>query len=841
MSALRPNTKRRRASFWALALSALGFGSWWVLSIVFHVALLGGIYVAVPPTPVTSADSSELSMRISPDRVREIVEEIRQDEMQRFKDKVADLLKIKQELDQLNADKIAQYNQVIQEEAPRAREKLPDAFTRVIAAQKEALAAQDTAEKALADFAVAQKKISASANPEDVGAAAAEADAALKNALTAQGNAATAQHQAALAQEEVSTQLRLANVSAETLDAHLAAENAQALASTAQGSTTGIINQLANARRSLPGAEQAAEKQQAALQAAKEKVEATQAVLATREEAVESARQRVTDARAASTESANADKTAKTDKAEKKRLAELAKAAAEKLKKEQAALTRADQQMRAAQSALKRLNDAVAKQQPRTDEALTALQKRRESVEQMTATVEGSSGEQQQTSTTAQRTSLSLQEAVNATVTKALADAKPETPPPPVAGVQPTVLPTVDLEHATTLAELFKQAQAAEIAVAETFKNVRAAELASIRKIPLSEALAMTKVATPERPVLNTQILTQDIASVAEVREQEKTIGAAVDQMDSMVALAERMHELAVASGANLSVAEIQAQSDRNERMEALALEDAGATAKDLSAEMAAAHGEGQGQGASTEGTSQEPAEAPAESPGEQPGALAGGTGQGTPGGAGPAASIMGIPVKDYRPLHGRTVRQGMVSIEEGRNPAWLYVDTWHLIGPWPNPGRKNLDTKFPPETVVNLDAIYQGGRKNEIPMPIRWEFFQMPSQVGGKERTPVVPMIRPPGLGDYEIYYAFTELWFDEAADLWVAIGSDDQSKVWINDLLIWKSGDAHKTWRPNEGLRKVHFKKGINRVLYRLENGQNSGGFSFVVCLAKDPAAAR
>ena len=102
-----------------------------------------------------------------------------------------------------------------------------------------------------------------------------------------------------------------------------------------------------------------------------------------------------------------------------------------------------------------------------------------------------------------------------------------------------------------------------------------------------------------------------------------------------------------------------------------------------------------------------------------------------------------------------------------------------------------------------------------------------------------LVPMIMPPGLADYEIYYAYTELWFDEPADLWVAIGSDDQSKVWINDQLIWKSADYHKVWVPNEGLRKVHFRKGINRLLYRLENGQNSGGFSFLVCLLKDSAS--
>ena len=77
------------------------------------------------------------------------------------------------------------------------------------------------------------------------------------------------------------------------------------------------------------------------------------------------------------------------------------------------------------------------------------------------------------------------------------------------------------------------------------------------------------------------------------------------------------------------------------------------------------------------------------------------------------------------------------------------------------------------------------------------------------------------------------TELWFEKACDLWVAIGSDDFSKVWIEDQLVWSSGKSLKAWKLNEGLRKVHFKAGINRVLYRVENGNDKTEFSLVVSL--------
>ncbi len=814
---------RRRASRWFIALSALGFGAWLVLSVVFHIALLGFVYVATPPDRDVST-SSDFAMKISPDRVREVVKEIRDQESERFKEKVEDLLKVKQELDQLNADKIAQYNQVIKEEGVRARDKLTPAAARALAAQKEALAAQESAQKALGEFKAAHEKAASSTNPEDVKTAEATAEVAMKDALVAQQNAGNAQHEAEVAQAEIADQLQLTNTSPEAIAAHQAAANAQGDATRTQGTAVATIKKIAEVKRALTVAEEAAARQTTALEQVNTQAANVQAALATRQQAVAAARQNLENVRTETAASATDAKPVTS--AEKKQLVELAKQAAATVKKEQAVLAKTEQDLRQAQIVAKRVQDVAAKQQQKTDEALAVVQKRQEAVTETVSAAVNDSTNQQQVSTSAQQNSLALQEAANAAIVKALAQSQTDSTTPAMAAAQPSVLPTANPESAQNLADLYKQAQDAEVAVAETFKNVRAAELASIRRIPLSEALEMTKVAKPDRPELDTAILKQDISDVKGVREQEKTITAAAEQMDSMVALAQRMRELAAASGANLSMATIQAQGDHNERMENLAMEDAGAKAKDLSGEMAAADGSGAGYGASgQEGTATKPVK-PA------------GTDYGTKGGV---PDISKIEVKDYKPLHGRTVRQGMVDIEHGRNPAWMYVDTWHLIGPWPNRGRKNLNTKFPPETVVNLDAVYQGGRKDEVPMPVHWEFFQMPSKVAGKDRAPMVPMIVPPGLQDFEIYYAYTELWFDEPADLWVAIGSDDQSKVWINDQLIWKSADYYKSWVPNEGLRKVHFRKGINRVLYRLENGQNSGGFSFIVCLSESQAGGR
>jgi hypothetical protein len=160
--------------------------------------------------------------------------------------------------------------------------------------------------------------------------------------------------------------------------------------------------------------------------------------------------------------------------------------------------------------------------------------------------------------------------------------------------------------------------------------------------------------------------------------------------------------------------------------------------------------------------------------------------------------------------LEGRVIRDGGEPVE------WLFVDTWYTIGPFPNPMRINLNRKFPPETIVDLDATYPG-KDGKL---VRWEFVQ-----AGR------PMVIPANDEEYAIYYAYTEVYLDRPMDLWVAIGSDDKANVWLNGLPIWISGDQLKGWRVNEGLRKVSFQAGRNRILYRIENGWLNTAFSLGV----------
>jgi hypothetical protein len=140
------------------------------------------------------------------------------------------------------------------------------------------------------------------------------------------------------------------------------------------------------------------------------------------------------------------------------------------------------------------------------------------------------------------------------------------------------------------------------------------------------------------------------------------------------------------------------------------------------------------------------------------------------------------------------------------------------MIGPFPNPGRRNLNTHFPPESVVDLNAAYVG-KNGQV---IHWKFVQSDSPLVAPEHA----IEEAPA-----IYYYYTELWFDQPRDVWIATGSDDKGTIWMNGFMVWNSGNKFKSWIPNEGYRKVHFAKGRNKVLYRLENAWRDAGLSLMI----------
>jgi len=161
-----------------------------------------------------------------------------------------------------------------------------------------------------------------------------------------------------------------------------------------------------------------------------------------------------------------------------------------------------------------------------------------------------------------------------------------------------------------------------------------------------------------------------------------------------------------------------------------------------------------------------------------------------------------------------------------------IFLNRWHISGPFAGNGRHSIDVVHPPEMSVDLDARYAGARGRTL----AWDYLTNPDY-------PSVPLLR----AQDAVYYAYTEVVMAEAGELVLVIGSDDDSKLWLNERLVWVSGEGHKAWYSSpgyvglphdiaqwnlsEGKRKLHFKKGRNTLLLKLYNGASLAFFSVVI----------
>ena len=163
-----------------------------------------------------------------------------------------------------------------------------------------------------------------------------------------------------------------------------------------------------------------------------------------------------------------------------------------------------------------------------------------------------------------------------------------------------------------------------------------------------------------------------------------------------------------------------------------------------------------------------------------------------------------------------------------------VWVNRWYLIGPFDGRHGAGLfaNDRHPPEQGVVLDAAYRGkgGRL------VKWDYVDMAHY----------PLI-PPVPAEDAVYYGYTELMVDADQDLAIWVGADDDAQLWLNDRLVWEGGNVDKAsffnqvyetrnsyvrdYNLNEGKRVVHFRKGRNKLFFKLSNGPTRLFFSLVL----------
>lgn len=422
----------------------------------------------------------------------------------------------------------------------------------------------------------------------------------------------------------------------------------------------------------------------------------------------------------------------------------------------------------------------------------------------------------------------------------------------------PTVTSHADMEFAEselatqdvsnmTVSESYEFAMKLEEAVTESYREVVAASTALTQHLSLEEAERLTDVAKPVRDEIDSELLdgrartAEDLAAQKEARykaarEAENMVDASMAMMDEAFrivgagdggefkngdkrkarGLKRLMRGDLKGHGETPRAERFIALSGLAGQMEMAAAEDKGMMSKDLTALTKMGGTPHSGRGLAENDY--------VNATGDKRKIVA------------PAAKASPEGEKAPNPGTGAGLLPGNVlSLNEdgarGRPGEWMYLISWWVIGPFPNPGRENITRKFPPESVVDLDAAYEG--EGGL---VKWTFTQARNGIGKYARYRRAE-VSPPSKREYTIWYGWTQLIVDQECDVWLAAGSDDRSDVWVNGMKVWASGNNLKEWSINEGFRKVHLRQGANDILVRLENGHGPTGFSVCVSPHETP----
>lgn len=174
----------------------------------------------------------------------------------------------------------------------------------------------------------------------------------------------------------------------------------------------------------------------------------------------------------------------------------------------------------------------------------------------------------------------------------------------------------------------------------------------------------------------------------------------------------------------------------------------------------------------------------------------------------------------------------------DSHRKGYLFIDTWHIIGPWDaqsNGGRQIDYSKiYPLERKIDLDAIYTTGKKHFIYNDERgyagsdersgrltWQFYQSPT---------VEVRIPRKQLANDGLYFAYTEVYFEQETIMNLAIGSDDAARIRVNGNVVFEDRGL-SPYVISEQVRQVKFKQGVNKILVRLVNGPGPCRFSLLL----------
>lgn len=134
-------------------------------------------------------------------------------------------------------------------------------------------------------------------------------------------------------------------------------------------------------------------------------------------------------------------------------------------------------------------------------------------------------------------------------------------------------------------------------------------------------------------------------------------------------------------------------------------------------------------------------------------------------------------------------------------------VMDWKLIGPFPNPERKGVETVYAPEKKLDFAAEVDG-----LKGKIRWKDHVVTKESGLVDLNTALEAVKD------GVAYATTEFTSKDEQSVDIRLGCWNVFKLWVNGELVLERGDEFTGMRFDHYVARVHLKPGKNVLLLKV-----------------------